>query len=168
MCLRKWIERADCWYLFTYYRCSYLFHCSPDCYHWSHASSNIIDTVEAYLYQTYPSSLPAIYIKMPVKVMEACKIPSNVVYRIEKYIYGLLDSGCAYYLAYSTLLVNSGYIHQEQEWPMSFSQVLSGYTRMKLLLLLRVFGYLTVVKSQFKFTVKSDVDLYLGIHFDSS
>ena len=75
----------------------------------------IIDTVEAYLYQTYPSSLPAIYIKMPVKVMEACKIPSNVVYRIEKYIYGLLDSGCAYYLAYSTLLVNSGYIHQEQE-----------------------------------------------------
>ena len=36
--------------------------------------ARIIDTVGAYLYQTYPSSLPAIYIKIPVKVMEACKI----------------------------------------------------------------------------------------------
>ena len=34
------------------------------------------------LYQTYPSSLPAIYIKMPVKFMEACRIPSDVVYRM--------------------------------------------------------------------------------------
>ena len=40
----------------------------------------IIDTVGAYLYQTYPSSLPVIYIKMPVKVMEACHKASDVVY----------------------------------------------------------------------------------------
>ena len=61
----------------------------------------IIDTAGAYLYQTYPSTSPAIYIKMSIKVMEACKISSNVVFRIEKYIYGLPDSGRAYYLAYS-------------------------------------------------------------------
>ena len=57
----------------------------------------IIDTVGAYLYQTYPSSLPAIYNKMPVKVIEACHIPSDVVYRIEKYACSLPDSGRAYY-----------------------------------------------------------------------
>ena len=60
-------------------------------------------------------SLPAIYIKMPSKVMEACKIPPSVVYRIEKYIYGLTESGRAYYQAYSTLLINSGYIESKSD-----------------------------------------------------
>ena len=43
---------------------------------------------------------------MPVEVMQACNIPDDVVYRIEKYIYGLPDSGRAYY----QLLVDSGYV----------------------------------------------------------
>ena len=109
----------------------------------------IIDTVGAYLYQTYPSSLPAIYIKMPFKVMEACKIPPNVVYRIEKYIYGLPDSGRAYYQAYSTLLVNSGYIKSKSDpclflkfYPNSDDRIYIWVHVDDTLLLLQVLSYL--------------------------
>ena len=42
-------------------------------------------------------------------------IPSDVVYHIEKYIYGLPDSGRAYYLAYSKLLTDSGYIKSKSD-----------------------------------------------------
>ena len=41
--------------------------------------------------------------------IEACNIPSDFVYRIEKYIYGLPDSGRAYYQAYLLTLVISKY-----------------------------------------------------------
>ena len=69
----------------------------------------IIDTVGAYLYQVYPDSSPIVYIRIPAKVMEALKIPSDVVYKIKKYIYGLPDSGRAYYLAYAKLLQDACY-----------------------------------------------------------
>ena len=47
---------------------------------------------------------------MPAKVMEACGIPSDTLYRVRKYIYGLPDSGRAYYLAYAELLMSAGYM----------------------------------------------------------
>ena len=109
---------------------------------------------------------------MPVKVMEACKIPSNVVYRIEKYIYGR-----AYYLAYCTLLFNSGYTKSKSDpclflkfYPDSGDRIYiwvhvdDTFTAATSIWLLDEFE--TTVKSQFKITVKSDIDLYLGIHFD--
>ncbi len=108
----------------------------------------IIDTVEAYLYQTYPS-LPAIYIKMLFKVMEACKIPANVVHRIEKYIYGLPDSGRAYYQAYSYLstpaISKARVIHVFFSTSILILKIAStsGCMWMILLVLLRVHGYLT-------------------------
>ena len=66
-----------------------------------HQIAIIVDTVGAYLYQTYPDTLPPIYIKMPAEVMQACNIPNDIVHRIEKYNYGLPDSGRAYYQAYA-------------------------------------------------------------------
>ena len=69
----------------------------------------IIDTVGAYLYQSYPESSSPIYIRIPAKVMSALQIPEDTVYRIKKYIYGLPDSGRAYYLAYAKLLQDAGY-----------------------------------------------------------
>ena len=103
--------------------------------------------------------------------MEACKIPSDVVYRIEKYIYGLPDSGRAYYQAYS------GYIKSKSDpclflkfYPDSDDRIYiwvhvdDTFTAATSTELLHEFE--RVVKSQFKITVKSDVDLYLGIHFD--
>ena len=69
----------------------------------------IIDTAGAYLYQSYPESSSPIYICIPAEVMSALQIPEDTVYRIKKYIYGLPDSGRAYYLAYAKLLQNAGY-----------------------------------------------------------
>ena len=37
------------------------------------------------------------------------------MYRIEKYIYGLPDSGRAYYQAYAKLLVDSGYVKSKSD-----------------------------------------------------
>ena len=109
----------------------------------------IIDTVEAYLYQTYPTTLPAIFIKMPVKVMEALHIPFDVVHRIEKYIYGLPDSGRAYYQAYSYLSTPA--ISKARVTHVFFSTSIlsleiastSGCMWMVPLLLIRVLSYLT-------------------------
>ena len=128
----------------------------------------IIDTVGAYHYQTYPDTLPPIYIKMPVEVMQACNIPDDVVYRIEKYIYGLPDSGRAYYQAYAKLLVDSGYVKRKSD-PCLFLKFFSSsedhiyiwvhlndtFVAATTTDLLDEFE--TVVKSQFKITVKSDV-----------
>ena len=36
-------------------------------------------------------------------------VPEDTVYRFKKYIYGLPDSGKAYYLAYAKLLQDAGY-----------------------------------------------------------
>ena len=47
--------------------------------------------------------------------IEACDILSDFVYRIEKYIYGLPDSGRVYYQAYSKLLIDSGYIKSRRD-----------------------------------------------------
>ena len=69
----------------------------------------IIDTVKAYLYQSYPDSSSPIYIRIPAKVMNALQIPEDTVYRIKKYIHGLPDFGRAYYLAYAKLFQNAGY-----------------------------------------------------------
>ena len=69
----------------------------------------IIDTVGAYLYQVYFDTSPTVYIRIPVKVMDALKIPADTVYKIKNYIYGLPDSGRAYYLAYAKLLQDAGY-----------------------------------------------------------
>ncbi len=69
----------------------------------------IIDTIGAFLYQDYPQDQNALYVRMPAKVMEACSIPYSTLYRVKKYIYGLPDSGLAYYRAYSQLLTECGY-----------------------------------------------------------
>ncbi len=137
----------------------------------------IIDTVGAYLYQTYPADAPVIYIRMPVKVMEALSIPDGTVYRLKKYIYGLPDSGRAYYLAYAKLLVDAGYFKSKSD-PCLFYRV-------NLNLGERIYIWIhvddtfvaassdellqsleDVIRSQYNITVKRDVDTYLGVHFD--
>ena len=67
------------------------------------------DTVAAYLHQKYPDELKPLYLKFPKPLAEACGIDPQQLYRIKKYLYGLPDAGRAYYLAYSNVLVESGY-----------------------------------------------------------
>ena len=137
----------------------------------------IIDTVGAYFYQTYPADAPVIYIRMPVKVMEALSIPSGTVYKIKKYIYGLPDSGRAYYLAYAKLLKDAGYSKSKSDPCLFF--------RVNLNLGERIYIWIheddtfvaasseellqsleNTIRAQYRITVKHDVDTYLGVHFD--
>jgi hypothetical protein len=72
-----------------------------------HISS--IDTVAAFLHQEYPSSLKPFYIVLIATVANACNLDPKTTYRVKKYIYGLPDSGRAYYLAYRDHLISSDY-----------------------------------------------------------
>ena len=136
----------------------------------------IIDTVGAYLYQSYPDSSPPIYVRIPAKVMSALHIPEETVYRIKKYIYGLPDSGRAYYLAYAKLLQDAGYNKAKSD-PCLFYKIIGieriyiwihvddtfvAATSEKLLQELE-----NVIKSQYKITVKYDVESYLGVKFEN-
>ena len=71
-----------------------------------------VDTVGAYLYQSYPCGPNdmALYLSLPDNVAAACGLVPGTLYRIRKYLYGLPDSGRAYYTAYSTHLIEHGYI----------------------------------------------------------
>jgi hypothetical protein len=68
-----------------------------------------IDTVGAYLYQEYPKTHKPLYLKLPKSVAMACDLDPNALYRVRKYLYGLPDSGRAYYNAYSQHLSDNGY-----------------------------------------------------------
>ena len=136
----------------------------------------IIDTVGAYLYQTYPDDSPPIYIRIPVKVMEALGIQSDTVFRVKKYIYGLPDSGRAYYLAYAKLLTDAGYVKSKSD-PCLFYMI-DDLCHERIYIWIHVddsFVAATnrnlinslekVIQSQFKITIKHDVADYLGVHF---
>ena len=68
-----------------------------------------IDTVGAYLYQEYPSTLKMLYMKLPRDVAEVCNLDPRTTYRVKKYLYGLPDAGGAYYVAYRNHLIAEGY-----------------------------------------------------------
>jgi len=67
------------------------------------------DTIGAYLYQHYPEHYKALYVKLPTKVALACGLNPHQLYRVHKYLYGLPDSGLAYYNSYVQLLLDNGY-----------------------------------------------------------
>jgi hypothetical protein len=69
----------------------------------------VVDVVQAYLHQVYPSDAPALYLVLPDAVSRACDLPLGQTYRLGKYLYGLPDAGLAYYKAYSTHLISGGY-----------------------------------------------------------
>ena len=108
----------------------------------------IIDAVRAYLYQTYPSALPGDFYQNACESLLQYTVPADVVYRIEKYIYCLPDSGRAYYQAYSRLLVDSGYISKTRVIHVFFSKFIlilkiASTSGCMWMILLRVHGYMT-------------------------
>lgn len=68
-----------------------------------------VDTVGAYLYQSYPFALKPLVILLPLKVCVALGLDPNQKYALDKYIYGLPDAGKAYYEAYSKVLIEGDY-----------------------------------------------------------
>ena len=69
----------------------------------------VVDTVGAYLYQEYPATKTPLIVTLEPLVVEALGLPPSQKYRLKKYIYGLPDSGQAYYNAYSALLAANNY-----------------------------------------------------------
>jgi hypothetical protein len=66
-----------------------------------------IDTVSAFLHQIRPPSATKIYTRIDKKICEICGLNPQQFYIIDKYIYGLPDSGKAYYEAIRTLLIEN-------------------------------------------------------------
>jgi hypothetical protein len=64
-----------------------------------------------YTNETYsPTVAHLTHSTLPKAVAEVCNPNPKTTYRVKKYIYGLPDSGRAYYIAYRDHLVNSGYV----------------------------------------------------------
>ena len=70
----------------------------------------LVDIVQAYLHQIYPTDALPLYVTLPDNLARACGLECGALYRIRKYLYGLPDAGLAYYKAYSSHLISGGYL----------------------------------------------------------
>jgi hypothetical protein len=133
-----------------------------------------IDTVGAYLYQDYPcgpDDVP-LYLSLPDNVAVACNLPVGQLYRIQKYLYGLPDSGRAYYKAYSDSLEADGYMRTVSD-PCLFVKVTDSARTYAWIHVDDTFVCSTnaaslcefqdTVRKSFTITVNSEVTEYLGI-----
>ena len=69
-----------------------------------------IDTISAFLHQQRPPDAVKIYTRIDAKICEVCQLDPKQFYIIDKYIYGLPDSGKAYYEAIAKLLLEHHFI----------------------------------------------------------
>ncbi len=134
----------------------------------------LVDTVAAYLNQTYPEDAKPLYVKFPRLVAIALGRDPDQTYRVKKYIYGLPDSGRAYYEAYSGHLIEHGYLRSRND-PCLFFKIRS--TTRKVYVWIHVDDTLVAathpedieefkedVKRRFQITVNADVDQHLGVN----
>jgi hypothetical protein len=131
-----------------------------------------VDTVGAYLYQDYPDDADALYLRLPPNVAQACGMDSNQIYRIKKYLYGLPDSGRAYYKAYSEHLAKHGYIRTPSD-PCLFVKI-TGKTKTYIFTHVddtfvcssdprELIIFQNALKEKYEITINNNVDEYLGI-----
>ena len=67
------------------------------------------DITSAYLQVQYPADQMMLVTKLERNIAELCNLDPNQEYRINKYIYGLPDSGRAFYHMYKSVLEQEGY-----------------------------------------------------------
>lgn len=70
----------------------------------------IVDVVQAYLYQDYPTDATPLYLTLSDNISDCCGLERGVCFRVRKYLYGLPDAGLAYYRAYAAHLEAGGYL----------------------------------------------------------
>ena len=87
---------------------------------------SLVDTVAAFLAQVYPEDAPPLYVKLPLVVAECAGLDPYQWYRVHKYIYGIPDAGRAYYKAYSSLLVQHGYVQSNNDPCLFYKFTLEG------------------------------------------
>lgn len=135
----------------------------------------IIDTVGAYLYEDYPQDLKPIFLRLPREVAITCNLNPNVIYRINKYLYGLPDSGRAYYRAYSSHLMNKGYARTASD-PCLFTKI-EGDRRTYIWIHVddsfvasthqdELMKLQDCIREKYQITVNNDANQYLGINFE--
>jgi hypothetical protein len=132
-----------------------------------------VDTVAAYLYEDYPSEAQPLYLKLEPHVAVALGLDPDTTYRIKKYLYGLPDSGRAYYRGYSTHLESNGYKRSISD-PCLFVKLSNGDRTYVWIHVDDTFVASTnpaellefqrVVGLKYKFTVQADIESFLGVH----
>ena len=136
----------------------------------------IVDTVGAYLYQDYPKDARALFIVLPKAVSVCCGLRPGALFRVRKYLYGLPDAGLAYYRAYSSHLIASGYKKSMSD-PCLFYRVVGNERTYAWCHVDDTFvcsnhieglkRFVREVEKQFKVTVNLEVDQYLGLSFEN-
>ena len=134
----------------------------------------LVDTVAAYLNQNYPEDAKPLYLKLPKLVALAVGRDPEKTYRVKKYIYGLPDSGRAYYEAYSTHLIENGYLRSTND-PCLFFKIVNP-TR-KIYVWIHVDDTLVAasnkedieefkdaIRKRFQITVNEEADQHLGVN----
>ena len=137
-------------------------------------SIQLVDTVAAYLNQSYPEDAKPLYVKLPKLVALAVGRDPEKTYRVKKYIYGLPDSGRAYYEAYSAHLIENGYLRSIND-PCLFFKIVNS-TR-KIYVWIHVDDTLvaasdkedieefkSAIRKKFQITVNEEADQHLGVN----
>jgi hypothetical protein len=136
-----------------------------------------IDTVGAYLYEDYPDDVTPLYLTLAAEVSKACNLSVNATYRVRKYLYGLPDSGRAYYKGYSSHLIGNGYVRSisdpclflrccEKErtyiWIHVDDTFVASTNSAELVRLQNI------LRSKYEITFNADVSSFLGIHIEKT
>lgn len=132
-----------------------------------------VDTVGAYLYENYPEASTPLYLKLEPHVAEALGRNPDALYRVKKYLYGLPDSGRAYYQGYSQHLMDNGYNRTLSD-PCLFVKLANGERTYVWIHVDDTFVASTstreltefqrVVGLKYQYTVQENLDSYLGVH----
>ena len=135
----------------------------------------VVDTVGAYLEQDYPPTAKVLYVKLDKLTAEISGLDPNQVYQIKRYLYGICDSGRAYFIAYSNLLKSNNYLQSEYDSCLFFRRigddVIYICTHVDDTLVYasnnRLLNEFCVVVQQiYSITVKDEAESYVGIHYE--
>ena len=136
-----------------------------------------IDTVGAYLYEDYPEDATPLYLTLAPEVSEACDLPKDITYRVRKYLYGLPDSGRAYYKGYSSHLIGNGYARSSSD-PCLFLRFNNEDRTYIWIHVDDTFVASTnpqeldrlqdVLRTKYEITFNPDVSTFLGIHIEKT
>ena len=134
-----------------------------------------IDTVGAYLNQDYPENATPLYVTLPRRVAELCGLDPEKTYRVRKYIYGLPDSGRAYYEAYRGHLIANGFNPTASD-PCLFTKFEDGHrtfvwfhvddTFVASTLKSALLEFQEMLKTKFEITVNEEIESYLGVNME--
>jgi len=133
-----------------------------------------VDTVGAYLYQSYPTDKRTLITQLNPVVADICGLDPDAHYQIVRYLYGLPDAGKAYYEAYSAHLVNNGYkksafdpclFFKIDDQEMTFVVIHVDDTFIFSTTDAAINKFTNMLQTKFDITVNDDADAYLGVSF---